>query len=71
MSKSILLIELTSPCEESLIAANIRKKARYSVLAERLRAKDWNCTVLPFEVGDRGFVARTMNAMLRKIGFTS
>ena len=70
LSKSILLIELTSPCEESLIAANIRKKARYDVLAERLRAKDWNCTVLPFEVGARGFVARTMNTMLRKIGFT-
>jgi hypothetical protein len=70
-TKSVLLIELTSPSEEGLVAANIRKSARYLSLSDRVESKQgWKCTIFPFEVGARGFVARSMNTMLRKIGFT-
>ena len=68
-SKTVFLIELSCPSEEGIIAANIRKNARYIQLAKRISSKKWNCTIIPFEVGARGFVAKSMYTMLRKIGF--
>ena len=61
---------MTSPCEEGILAANIRKNARYTCLSNHISSRGWKCSILPFEVGARGFVARSTNSMLRNIGFT-
>ena len=70
--KKVLIVELTVPADENIEAAHIRKDARYTELSDNInKSTEWNCTVLPIEVGARGFVARSMNTFLRKIGFSS
>jgi hypothetical protein len=67
-SRWVLIIELTCPAEENIAAANVRKEARYAPLAERCRTAGWSVRVLTIEAGARGFVARSMNTCLRKLG---
>ena len=47
-TKHILWAELTVPLERNIVAARVRKKARYLKLVSQLRLKGW--TVSPFEV---------------------
>jgi hypothetical protein len=69
-SKTVLLLELTSPCEEAMESANIRKRSRYISLSDLIKLNGWKCSIFPFEVGARGFVGRSTYFMLRKIGFS-
>ena len=69
-SKTVLLLELTSPCEEAMVSANIRKSARYVSLSDLIELNGWKCSIFPFEVCARGFVGRSTYYMLRKIGFS-
>ena len=70
-SKRVLIVELTVPADENIVAAHTRKKARYTELAQNINdSTEWTATIHPIEVGARGFVARSMNSFLRKIGFS-
>ena len=72
-TKMVLLIELTVPADENIQAANIRKKARYEKLSHEINSVNsgWNTKIITIEVGVRGFVAKSMNSCLRKLGFTT
>ena len=72
-TKMVLLIELTVPADENIQAANIRKKARYEKLSHEINSVNsgWNTKIITIEVGARGFVAKSMNSCLRKLGFTT
>jgi len=68
-SRRVLLFELTCPAEEGIEAAAARKSARYLELQQQVEAAGWSCSVWPFEVGARGFVARSTHRLLRELGF--
>lgn len=69
--KKVLIVELTVPADENIVAAHTRKKARYTELAHDINlSTEWTATIHPIEVGARGFVSRSMNCFLRKIGFS-
>lgn len=68
-SRRAHLFELTCPAEEGIEAASIRKDAKYLELKEQVELAGWSCAVWPFEVGARGFVARSTSRLLREIGF--
>jgi hypothetical protein len=68
----VMLIELTCPAEEGILPAQVRKKARYTPLKESIEArKIWTVELMTVEAGARGFVARSMNSCLRKLGFSA
>ena len=66
--KKIFLIELTCPAEEGIQAARERKLGRYQGLADSINASHWSATVIPFEVGARGFVAHSTHSLLAQLG---
>lgn len=71
-TKMVLLIELTVPADENIQAAQIRKKARYDKLSREINSvSSWNTKIITIEVGARGFVGKSMNSCLRKLGFTA
>ena len=68
----ILLIELTVPAEENILAAQIRKTARYEQLAFLAKLiNSWDSKIITIEVGARGFVAKSMNSFLRSVDFSN
>ena len=71
-TKMVLLIELTVPADENIQAAQIRKKARYDELSREINSvSSWNTKIITIEVGARGFVGKSMNSCLRKLGSTA
>ena len=69
-SKRMILLELTCPMEENLSTANLEKEAKYLKLAPILE-RNWSMTIIPFEVGARGFVASSTVKMLHNLGFST
>lgn len=69
-ARTVIWGELTCPAEEGYKEANLRKQAKYSPLAEKIRERNWSVHNLAIEVGARGFVARTTLRFLRKIGLS-
>ena len=70
--RMVLLIELTVPADENILAAQVRKRARYEQLSIDMKeVNNWNSKIITVEVGARGFVAKSMNSCLRQIGFTA
>ena len=70
----VIFGELTCPSEERIEVSNIIKKARYVPLAEEIRhfhKQRGDMVILPFEVGSRGFTARSTRTFLRKIGLSN
>ena len=62
--KKIYLLELTFSFESS---ANIRKNIRYNPLKTDLIAKGYECYLIPFEVGSRGYVSKSNKTNLMNI----
>ena len=69
-AKSVILLELTCPAEEGFAAAYTRKLVRYSELVEQIRAAGWSAVHYPFEVGARGFVAKSTFRCLSALGLS-
>jgi hypothetical protein len=69
-----ILGELTCPAEENVEVRHTEKKAKYVELADEIMASShahpWKVVVLPFEVGARGFVAKSLQKFLRKVGLS-
>ena len=63
--KVVLLLELTCPAEENFDKAHLRKEIRYSDLCHEINnSTGWRAQHHPFEVGARGFVARSTRSLL-------
>lgn len=69
--KKVLLLELTCPAEEGFAAASVRKLARYSELICDIETAGWKAVHRPFEVGARGFVAKSTFSCLSLLGLSS
>ena len=66
--KKVLLLELTCPAEEGFTAASVRKLERYNDLISDIESAGWKATHCPFEVGARGFVAKSTFRCLSLLG---
>ena len=66
--KTLILIELTSPCEENLEVRHREKEARYEALAGECRKGGWKTFVFAVEVGARGYVSDSFITCLRRLG---
>ena len=67
--KKIFLFELTVPLEENFGDASSRKTTRYHELCDDINSSTcWRASHFPFEVGARGFVARSTRGLLKKLG---
>ena len=69
--KILILIELTSPCEENLEGRHQEKEAKYEVLAGDCRKVGWKTFVFAVEVGARGYVSDPFITCLRRLGIQS
>ena len=69
--KVVILGELTVPWEDNIDYAFERKLARYSELVAECSDKGWKVSCFPFEVGCRGFVARSLQRWFRELGFSN
>jgi hypothetical protein len=67
-TKTVLIIELTCPAEEGIEAAKVRKETRYFDLKCASKDRGWSAEVLTIEVGARGFVARSLSRLLKRLG---
>ncbi len=68
--RSVIMAELTVPWEEGMDVAFERKKERYSDLAAACRQAGWKATVLPAEVGCRGFASTSTQRLMASLGIT-
>ena len=57
--KKILLVELTVCFEHNYEKAANRKKDRYSDLASNINAAGYDCSIIPVQVGSRGYIDTT------------
>lgn len=70
--KKVFLVELTVPLEENFGDATLRKSQRYNDLCNQINDTTiWKAAHFPFEVGARGFVARSTRSMLKKMGIAN
>ncbi len=53
--RTVVLIELTVPIEQSLADANLRKKCKYSEFVTECENRSWTTYYFPVEIGSRGF----------------
>ena len=73
-TRRVILIELTCPAEEGIVAARIRKEARYmrELIPLVKEAKPpWSCELVTMEAGARGGVPFSFKKTLRRLGFSS
>ena len=71
--RRVIFGELTCPAEENIEPQHIHKASKYQDLADEIRnahRDPWDVVILPFEVGSRGFVAKSLQMFLRKIGLS-
>ena len=50
--------------------ANELKRNKYEELRQECIMKGWNCQVWPVEIGARGFVGRSVGALMKELGVT-
>lgn len=62
------VVELTVPWEDGAEEAYVRKLTKYSDLATETAQNDWKIKIFPIEVRCRGFVAKSMTSLLKKMG---
>ena len=66
--KQVLMVELTCPYEDRIGLANELKRSNYEELRQDCSMNGWCCQVWPVEVGVRGFVGRSVGALLKEVG---
>ena len=70
-TRCVVLIKLTSPCEENFEDRHKMKIANYMSLCEEIRSNKWNVDFFAVEVGARGYCAESMRCCLYKLGFSN
>jgi len=69
--KTVILLELTSPWEENIQKAHLRKSARYEELEVVCVNRGWTVQLFTLEVGSRGFIPHSFNDVFRKLGLSA
>ena len=68
-SKTVVLIELTCPCEENMEEWHKTKFHKYEALAEAIRKNGWSVHLFAVEVGARGYCSLTVKSCFLRLGF--
>ena len=67
--KRLIWLENTVPLERNIVAAQLRKVARYQKLKTAIMLKGWSVEDFTIEIGALGFVAKSFDFALRQLGF--
>jgi hypothetical protein len=70
-TKRIIWGEETVPLERNIVAAALRKESRYADLKTIMLLKGWTVEDFTYEIGALGFIAKSFDHLLRKLGFKS
>jgi hypothetical protein len=62
-------LENTAPLERNIVDAQLRKIARYAKLKTALKIKGWIVEDFAIEIGALGFIAKSFDFALRRLGF--
>ena len=65
-SKTVIMVELTSPIEENTVQRNKDKRKKYEDLVFDCQSNNWKTHLICIEVGARGFLADSVNYMISK-----
>ena len=68
VKKVVIMIELTSPCEENFDERHEYKLNHYNGLLGDCRSAGWSAHLFAIEVGARGYTAQSLPACLRSLG---
>jgi ubiquitin C-terminal hydrolase len=67
--KIVIIIELTSPCEENFDNQHQRKTTKYQPLCDLIEENGWTCHFFAVEVGARGYCAKSVLSCFKRLGF--
>ena len=67
--KRVILLELTSPCEENMNMWHMNKLNKYGPLKKVIESNQWHVDLFGIEVGARGYVSITVTSCLKRLGF--
>ena len=70
-TRVVIIIELTSPCEENFEDRHKQKVDKYFALCEAMRFNKWVVHFFAIEVGARGYCANNVRFCFRKLGFSN
>ena len=68
-TKTVILIENTSGCEENHAKNHAWKTDKYQDLVEAIKGNNWTCHFFAIEVGARGFNSTHVPFCLKSLGF--
>ena len=71
ITKKVVIIELTCPCEENMSQWHLDKTEKYHSLCSSIRSNGWAVYFFSVEVGARGFCADSVKNCLFSLGFNS
>ena len=66
--KQVILIELTSPCEENMNTWHINKLNKYNSLVKTIEMNKWHVNLFAIEVGARGYVSTSVSSCFKRLG---
>ena len=66
--KKVIIVELTSPCEENFEFWHLEKLTKYSELADACKAAGWTVVLFAVEVGARGFASSSLKECYHRFG---
>ena len=71
LKKTVILIELTSPCEENFEDRHFNKIGRYAALCVSVRENGWHHHLFAIEVGARGYFVYNVRSCFRRLGLNT
>ena len=71
LTKKVVIIELTSPCEENMAEWHKVKTEKYHTLCSSIRSNGWSVFFFAIEVGARGFCSESVRSCLFQLGFNN
>ena len=70
-TQTVIIIELTCPCEENFCVRHIYKCDKYANLVDLVEANNWVCHFFAIEVGARGYCASSVSSFLKQLGIST
>jgi len=67
-TKTVIILELTCPCEENMEEWHRVKFNKYEPLSEAIKCNGWAVHLFPIEIGARGYCALTLRSCFLRLG---
>ena len=71
MTKTVIILELTCPCEENMEEWHRVKYNKYDPLTSAIKCSGWKTYLFPLEVGARGYCSSTVKSCLLRLGLSN